>query len=97
MLFRSVESIRSALQCALTARPAWTFRQSDARDTLRTHFGVTHLAGFGLNDDDAAIGPAGALLRYLQETQPVRDARGEAGREAASGGGARAVGPLRGR
>jgi DNA mismatch repair protein MutS len=67
-----VEAIRGALQCALTARPAWSFRVSDARDCLKAHFGVTHLSGFGLADDDATIGPAGALLRYLQETQPGR-------------------------
>ena len=79
-----VETIRLALQCAVTARPAWTFRLNDARDGLRSHFGVTHLAGFGLGDVDAVIGPAGALLRYLQETQPDRDST----REAASDGAA---------
>ena len=72
-----VETMRSALQCAVTARPAWTFRLNDARDGLKSHFGVTHLAGFGLDDGDAVIGPAGALLRYLKETQPDRDSTGE--------------------
>ncbi|MCI0631726.1 MAG: DNA mismatch repair protein MutS, partial [Phycisphaerales bacterium] len=64
-----VKSIASAVGCALTARPAWTFRLSDARDLLREHFGVAKLDGFGLEDGDGAVGPAGALLRYLQETQ----------------------------
>ena len=64
-----VQAIRAAVGCALTARPTWTFRQSDARDALREHFGVMNLSGFGLTEDDAAIGPAGALLRYLKETQ----------------------------
>jgi len=73
-----VESIRATVGCALTARPAWSFRLSDARDILRAHFGVTHLSGFGLSDDDPAIGPAGALLRYLQESQPHEDQRAEA-------------------
>ena len=70
-----VEAIRSAVSCALTPRPSWTFRPSDARDTLREHFGVMNLSGFGLAEDDAAIGPAGALLRYLQETQPQTSKR----------------------
>ena len=64
-----VQAIRTAANCALTARPAWTFRPSDARDILREHFGVMNLSGFGLADDDPAICPAGALLRYLQEMQ----------------------------
>jgi DNA mismatch repair protein MutS len=64
-----VEAIRVAVGCALTARPAWSFRRNDARDLLREHFGVMNLSGFGLADDDPAIAPAGALLRYLQETQ----------------------------
>ncbi len=45
------------------------FRQTDARNLLLEHYAVTTLTGFGLEDDDPAIGPAGALLRYLQETQ----------------------------
>jgi len=65
-----IASLKDAASCHLTARAAWSFRLSDARDNLKAHFGVANLSGFGLTDDDAAIGPAGALLRYLQETQP---------------------------
>lgn len=64
-----VARLREAAPCALTPRPAWTFRPAEARETLFGHFGVATLTGFGLSDDDAAIGPAGALLRYLRETQ----------------------------
>ena len=64
-----VQAIRTAVNCALTARPAWTYRPTDARDLLREHFGVKTLDGFGLTEDDRAVCPAGALLRYLQETQ----------------------------
>jgi len=55
--------------CALTARPGWSFRQSDAADCLRDHFGVATLKGFGFEDDDDMLAPAGALLRYLRDTQ----------------------------
>jgi DNA mismatch repair protein MutS len=68
-----VEAIRAAANCALTARPSWSFRLNDARDLLREHFGVATLSGFGLDENDATIGPAGALLRYLQETQASVD------------------------
>jgi DNA mismatch repair protein MutS len=60
--------VRDLAGCALTPRPAWHFRPSEAREALCTHFGVTTLSGFGL-DDDEGTRPAGALLRYLRETQ----------------------------
>jgi DNA mismatch repair protein MutS len=62
-----VDALQRATRCALTPRPAWTFRLRDAADELRAHFGVATLEGFGLREDDPALGPAGALLRYLRE------------------------------
>ncbi|HMN95283.1 MAG TPA: DNA mismatch repair protein MutS [Phycisphaerales bacterium] len=59
---------------ALTERPGWTFRAVDAAEALRQQFGVATLAGFGLDDADPAVSAAGALLRYLRDTQaPGRD------------------------
>jgi DNA mismatch repair protein MutS len=69
----AVEAARAAAGCALTARPPWTFRPQEAGETLREHFGVATLTGFGLDDDDPALGVAGAVLRYLQETQAPGD------------------------
>jgi DNA mismatch repair protein MutS len=40
-----------------------------ARKTLTSHFHVSTLAGFGCEDEPAAIGAAGAALLYAQETQ----------------------------
>jgi DNA mismatch repair protein MutS len=40
-----------------------------ARTELMSHFHVATLAGFGCDDDPAAIGAAGAALLYAQETQ----------------------------
>ncbi len=68
-----VEAIRSTTGCSLTARPGWSFRISDAGDLLREHFSTRTLAGFGLEDDALVLGPAGALLRYLLETQTPYD------------------------
>jgi DNA mismatch repair protein MutS len=62
-------AVRDLPGCALTPRPAWTFRAAEAADALREHFGVASLAGFGLDDDDPAIPAAGAVLRYLSQTQ----------------------------
>lgn len=56
----------------LTEREAWEFDAMIARDELARHFDVRGLDGLGLErDDDAAIGAAGALLRYLKEMQPA--------------------------
>jgi DNA mismatch repair protein MutS len=40
-----------------------------ARTLLTTHFQVSTLAGFGCDDETAAVGAAGAALAYARETQ----------------------------
>ncbi len=53
-----------------TPRPAWSFAEEAARETLCKQFSVHNLEGFGFDQDDApAIRAAGAVLTYLQETQ----------------------------
>ncbi|HEX6630379.1 MAG TPA: DNA mismatch repair protein MutS, partial [Gemmatimonadaceae bacterium] len=59
-------------EALVTERDAWEFDPALARDDLASHFGVLTLDGFGIGgDDDAALGAAGALLRYLRELQPA--------------------------
>jgi len=48
----------------------WTFAPETAAFTVREHFKVTSLDGFGLKDKTAAIGAAGGALHYL--TQNLR-------------------------
>jgi DNA mismatch repair protein MutS len=48
----------------------WVFAPETAQFTLRDHFKVAALDGFGLKDRAAAIGAAGAVLHYL--TQHLR-------------------------
>jgi DNA mismatch repair protein MutS len=48
----------------------WTFAPETALYTVRDHFKVASLDGFGLKDHAAAIGAAGAALHYL--TQHLR-------------------------
>ncbi len=53
-----------------TSRPAWSFAEDAARETLCKQFSVHNLDGFGFGDDDGpAIRAAGGVLTYLQETQ----------------------------
>jgi DNA mismatch repair protein MutS len=64
-----VKRCLDALGISGTPRPAWQFRGQEAREALVEHFKVKSLAGFGVRDDDAAIPAAGAIVRYLCETQ----------------------------
>jgi DNA mismatch repair protein MutS len=52
------------------AYDGWTFALETAFFTLREHFKVSSLDGFGLKDRSAAIGAAGGALHYL--TQHLR-------------------------
>ncbi|HEV8612114.1 MAG TPA: DNA mismatch repair protein MutS [Gemmatimonadales bacterium] len=54
-----------------TPREHWEFDPELAREELARRFGLASLDGLGLSDADAAaIGAAGALLRYLGDLQP---------------------------
>ncbi len=47
----------------------WRFEPSHSAQLLNEQFGTADLRGFGIEDLPAAIGAAGALLDYLQQTQ----------------------------
>jgi DNA mismatch repair protein MutS len=65
--------LRAKLQSTtriLVGHDDWTFAPETAVFTVREHFKVASLDGFGLKDRIAAIGAAGAVLHYL--TQHLR-------------------------
>ncbi|HEY0634815.1 MAG TPA: DNA mismatch repair protein MutS [Gammaproteobacteria bacterium] len=49
--------------------PPWRFDNDTAQRLLTAQFGTRDLAGFGCEAMQLAIGAAGALLHYVQETQ----------------------------
>ncbi|MFZ5758981.1 MAG: DNA mismatch repair protein MutS [Thermodesulfobacteriota bacterium] len=53
----------------LTHRSHFSFHRDTARETLLEHFHTTSLAGFGCDHFQEGISAAGALLKYIQETQ----------------------------
>jgi DNA mismatch repair protein MutS len=66
-------SVRALLQGAfkiISGYEDWTFAAETAFFTVRDHFKVASLDGFGLKDKTAAIGAAGGALHYL--TQNLR-------------------------
>jgi DNA mismatch repair protein MutS len=55
-----------------TERDGWEFESALAEQALAEHFAVRSLEGFGIGAvDGAAVGAAGALMRYLRELQPA--------------------------
>ena len=54
---------------AVKNRPVWHFDRASAYRLLTAQFGTQDLRGYGCETLDAAIGAAGALLQYVQETQ----------------------------
>jgi DNA mismatch repair protein MutS len=56
----------------VTEREPWEFDEPMARDDLARQYEVRGLDGLGIESEDAAaVGAAGALLRYLKEMQPA--------------------------
>ena len=55
----------------VTSRESWEFDPELAREELARRFSLASLDGLGIGPEDgAALGAAGALLRYLAELQP---------------------------
>jgi len=54
---------------SLQARPPWHYDAETATQNLCTQFGSRDLSGFGAQGMDLAIGAAGCLLQYVQDTQ----------------------------
>ncbi len=62
-------ALRAGTDAPLTPVSDWSFEAGHALDTLKEHFSVSSLRGFGLNDGDVGIPAAGAALEYVQNTQ----------------------------
>ena len=63
------EDMRDRLGITIYALDAWYFDDSVCKRTLKDHFGVSSMEALGLGDYDCGIIGAGALLKYLEETQ----------------------------
>jgi len=54
---------------AITEREEWRYDRKSALRSLKRHFGVASLEGFGIEEQSAIVPAAGALIEYIQETQ----------------------------
>ncbi|MDX9991020.1 MAG: DNA mismatch repair protein MutS [Anaerolineales bacterium] len=55
----------------ITPWPAWRFEPGKASETVKAHFKVAALDGFGLKDAPLPARAAGGILLYLKETEPA--------------------------
>ena len=62
-------STRVSTLPGLRKRPPWHFETDSARRELNRFFGTRDLSGFGIDGLERAIGAAGCLLAYVEETQ----------------------------
>jgi DNA mismatch repair protein MutS len=65
----AVPALRGLAGTAITPYPDWNFAPDVGDRQLREHFKAATLSGFGIERIGPAVGAAGALLRYLYETQ----------------------------
>jgi DNA mismatch repair protein MutS len=64
-----IDDLRHRLKITISALEAWYFGDETAKEILKEHFKVTQLEALGLDGYDCGVIAAGALLRYLYETQ----------------------------
>ena len=63
------DDLRERLQIAVYSLESWYFSDETAQKALKEHFKTNNLSGLGLMDYSCGTIAAGALLRYLYETQ----------------------------
>lgn len=54
-----------------TTWPSWRFEFGRCEEVLKNHFQTASLEGFGLRGKPLAIRASGAIMQYLEETQPA--------------------------
>lgn len=66
---RDIVEFKNYFTGMITGLPDWMFDPHDGIISLKEHFGTTTLDGFGIDGVSPAIGSAGAIIKYLLQTQ----------------------------
>jgi DNA mismatch repair protein MutS len=64
--------VTGSLSCATSTIEGWAFERAEGQRILCEHYRTKTLEGFGLAEVGPGVGAAGAVLRYLQQTQRGR-------------------------
>jgi len=67
--FKSILKQQLGKKTTFSELPEWWFDEQSARKNLNQQFATQNLQGFGCEDFHTAIGAAGSLLQYVQDTQ----------------------------
>ena len=65
----NLEDLQQRVHFSMFTPQSWYYEQDNVEAILKEHFGVSSLQGLGISDYEAGTIAAGALLRYLYETQ----------------------------
>jgi len=63
------ELLQNSINVTITHRDDWTFNYDYCYEAITEHFSTITLKGFGVEDFNAGISAAGAILAYLKENQ----------------------------
>ena len=69
ILYPESLSLGDSITSHLTPLSEWHFSPDSTEEDLKSHLGVSHLDGYGLNGMPLAVRAAGGIVHYLQETQ----------------------------
>jgi DNA mismatch repair protein MutS len=69
---KEIKELKEAGLGSITINDDWLFDPVKGREELKRHFGLKTLDAFGCHEMEIALGAAGALLLYLQDTQKCR-------------------------
>ncbi len=75
---KRIETLAASINASATGRPGWHFRSGEAVEAIYETFNISTLDGFGLTSSMPAVLAAGAVIRYLKETQAVEESQGNA-------------------
>lgn len=64
-----IEDLKGRMSIAVSSLDAWYFDDAMCTSILKEHFHVSNLEGLGISNYDCGVIAAGALLKYLYETQ----------------------------
>lgn len=64
-----IDEIKNRYHAAISSLDSRFFSDDSCRELLKEHFKVNNLSGLGLGDYETAVVAAGAVMRYLYETQ----------------------------
>ena len=72
---KRIEELTGAINASGTGRPGWQFRSGEAIEAIYETYNVSTLDGFGLESTMPCVLAAGAVIRYLKETQAIEESQ----------------------